>query len=103
MNIVTIPATGNDPIKLDTTPLAGGFGREAKVLLGSNTGVASGVLLQGHAGMPDGSVPTTGDAGWYTVLSAPQTGPMTEIEDLPMYIRKGGATLTGPITLEGVQ
>ena len=103
MNIITIPATGNTPIKLDTTPLAGGYGREAKVHLGSNTGVATGVLLQGHPGMPDGSTPAAGDAGWATLLSAPQTSPVVEIEDLPMWIRKGGATLTGPLTLEGVQ
>lgn len=103
MNLITIPATGTDPIKLDTTPLAGGHGREAKVHLGDNVNVASGVLLEGHDGMPDGSEPESADDGWYDLLEAPQTAPVVEIDDLPMWIRKGGATLTAPIVLEGVQ
>lgn len=98
MNILNI-AAGADPIKLDTTPLAGGFGREAKVNLGANT---AGVVLEGHDGMADGSTPTEGDEGWYTVLEAPFAGVVVEIEDLPMWIRPG-AGATGPITLEGVQ
>ena len=103
MNIVTVPASGTDPIKLDVTPLAGGWGRECKAHLGSNTGVSTGVLLQGHDGMADGSDPPSNDAGWFDLLEAPQTAPVVEIEDTPMWVRKGGATLTGPITLEGVQ
>lgn len=102
-NTVTIPATGTDPILLNVTPLAGGSGREAKANLGSNTGVATGVLLEGHNGLPSNGTPGSGDAGWFTVLSAPQTAPVVEIADLPQWIRKGAATLTGPITLEGVQ
>ena len=103
MNIITIPATGTDPIKLDTTPAAGGWGREGKAHLGSNTGVSSGVLLQGHDGLASGAEPASGDAGWYDLLEAPQTASVVEIADLPLYIRKGGATLTAPIVIEGVQ
>lgn len=103
MNIVTVPASGTDPIKLDVTPLAGGWGRECKAHLGSNTGVANGVLLEGHPPTDDGAEPDSGSTGWYTLLEAPQTAPVVEIEDTPGWVRKGGATLTGPITLEGVQ
>lgn len=103
MNLKTIPATGTTPVKMDVTPLAGGHGREAKLNMGSNTGVATGVLLQGHNGLPAGGVPDAGDAGWFTLLSAPQTGPVVHLEDLPLFVRKGAATLTSPIVIEGVQ
>ena len=98
MNLLTIAADA-DPIKLDTTPLAGGFGREAKAHLGGNS---AGVVLEGHDGMPDGSTPLEDDEGWYTVLEAPFDGTVVEIEDLPMWVRPG-AGATGPIVLEGVQ
>lgn len=107
-NIKVIPATGTDPVKFDTTPLAGGHGREAKANLGSNVGVSTGVLLQGHNGidaghLPSGAVPPSDDDGWFDLLTAPQTGPVVEIEDLPLFVRKGDATLSGPISIEGVQ
>ena len=102
-NTKTIPATGTTPVLMDTTPLAGGHGREAKVHLGANVGVATGVLLQGHNGVPGDGVPGSGDAGWFTLLSAPQTAAVVEVADLPQWVRKGGATLASPIVIEGVQ
>lgn len=107
-NIKVIPATGTEPVKFNTTPLAGGYGREAKVHLGDNAEVEEGVLLQGHNGIdaghqPSGETPPSGDSGWFDLLVAPQSGPVVEIEDLPLFVRKGGATLSGPISIEGVQ
>ena len=99
-NIVTITTT--DAVKLDVSPVAGGWGREGKANLGDNAAVESGVLLEGHDGLPDGSEPESGDAGWYTLLEAPQAAPVVEIADLPLYIR-GGAAIAGAVAIEGVQ
>lgn len=88
-------------VRMDTTPLLGGAGREAKLDLGANVGVASGVLLEGNntnANEGD-AAPTT---GWTTLLSAPQTSPVVEIADLPAWVRSGAA-LTSPVTVIGVQ
>lgn len=101
-NIVTITDADTDPVKLDVSPVAGGWGREAKANLGDNAAVESGVLLEGHDGLPNGEVPESDDDGWYTLLEAPLAAPVVEIADLPMFIR-AGAALDGPIAIEGVQ
>lgn len=101
-NIVTITSDDTDGVKLDVSPVAGGWGREGKAHLGDNAAVATGVLLEGHDGLPDGSVPEQADDGWYTLLEAPQDAPVVEIADLPMFIR-AGAAIAGPIAIEGVQ
>ena len=89
---------------MNTTPLLGGLGREAKCLLAGNSGVTTGVLLQGCPKTASGGAPLAGDPNWTTLLSgvAGGNGAMVEIAELPDYVRLGAAA-TGPIDLEGVQ
>jgi len=99
----TITVSGTNIVALNKTPLLGGQGREGLAHLGGNESVTSGVLLQGHPGLATGATPSTGDAGWVTLLSgAAALGPVVEIADLPKFVKLGAAA-TGPITLEGVQ
>lgn len=101
-NVKTLP-TGGTIVKLNKTPLLGGWGREGLANLGDNTAVTTGVLLQGHEAPADGSTPAAGSSGWFTLLSAAANlAPVVEIADLPDFIRTGAAA-TAPITLEGVQ
>ena len=100
LNVKTV-LTDEVAIRMDKTPLLGGAGREAKLNLGANVGVASGVLLEGNntnANEGD-AAPST---GWTTLLSAPQTAPTLQINDLPAWVRSGAA-LTSPVVVEGVQ
>lgn len=102
-NIVTIAATQTDPVLLNETPLAGGSGREAKAHLGAdNAALATGVVLEGHNGIPSDGAPDGGDAGWFTVLEGPFDAEVVEIDDLPQWVRVGAA-VAGPVVLEGVQ
>ncbi|GAB3054124.1 hypothetical protein [Stenotrophomonas tumulicola] len=101
-NVKTLPI-GGTIVKLNKTPLLGGWGREGLANLGANTAVATGVLLQGHEAPADGSTPGAASTGWFTLLSgAADLAPVVEIADLPDFIRTG-ADATAPITLEGVQ
>lgn len=99
-NVKTILIT-EVAVRMDKTPLLGGSGREAKLDLGANVGVATGVLLEGNNTNTDkgAAAPTT---GWTTLLSAPQTSPIVEIADLPAWVRSGTA-LTSSVTVVGVQ
>lgn len=95
---------GEDAILLNTTPLAGGHGRNAMAHLGANGSVATGVLIEGHDGVHRDGTPEADDDGWYPVLEGATggNGPVVEIHDLPQWIRAGDAA-TADITLEGVQ
>lgn len=101
-NIVTITDADTAAVKLDVSPVAGGWGREAKLHLGDNTAVEAGVLLEGHDGLANGDTPGIADDGWYTLLEAPQTAAVVEVADLPLFVRTGAAQ-DGPIAIEGVQ
>ncbi len=99
--IKNIPADGTI-VALDTTPLLGGQGREGIAHLGDNAGTA-GVILEGHAVLPDGGVPEEDSEGWTALLTATaDTGAVVEIADLPDFIRVGAAA-TADVSLEGVQ
>lgn len=96
-NLKTIEDT--TAVLMDTTPLAGGSGREAKVHLGDNLAVVSGVLLEGNNGVPHEGAPST---GWYTLIEGGGDAAIIEVLDLPQWVRLGGAA-TDPIVMEGVQ
>lgn len=115
MNLLTIEAdvtTVNvgDPIKLDKTPLAGGYGREAKVHVPTRP-LTSVVELQGHGFTEDNNqtAPAGDSAGWQTLATIEDDTPQVfELAGLPAWIRYSTTTLDadGPdvlITLEGVQ
>lgn len=114
-NILTITAAvttvnNGDPIKLNTTPLAGGHGREAKVHVPTRP-LTSTVLLQGHGETANGNqaAPAADSAGWATIATIEDdTAQLFELADLPAWIRYRTSALDadGPnviITIEGVQ
>lgn len=95
------------PQRLNTTPLQGGHGREAKYSIPvlPLTGVFK---LQGHDSA-EAAAPASNDTGWYDVLTIDASaGQVGEIADLPSWIRTSTTTADadGPdvaVYLEGVQ
>lgn len=97
---ITSTTTGH---AMDTTPLLGGLGREAKAHLGANTAVTTGILLEGCDKTETGAAPAADDPRWASLVSgAADLSPVVEIADLPDFVRLGPAA-TDPISLEGVQ
>lgn len=101
--IITIPSD-ETAVAMDRTPHLGGHGRNAVAQLGANGSVTSGVILEGHNGMPSDGEPAEDDDGWFTLLSgvAGGHGPTAEIADLPHWVRSGAAA-TAPVKIQGIQ
>lgn len=101
--ILTIPNDGT-AVAMERTPHLGGHGRNAVAQLGANGSVTSGVILQGHNGLPADGTPAQGDSGWFALLSgvAGGNGPTAEIADLPHWVRTGSAA-TAPVKIQGIQ
>lgn len=102
---LTTGATGAQAgIRLNKTPLHGGFGREGMLQLAAAPAAGATVLIQGHPS-PLADTPASGDAGWYTIVTLTSTSKLRqEIADLPYWIRVNVSVSTaGTITadLEG--
>lgn len=95
-------------VHLNTTPLAGGAGREAKYSIPALP-ITSTVLVQGHGALADKGTPATDSASWETILTITSASDAVgEIEDLPEWVRLRTSVLDadGPdvaVYLEGVQ
>jgi hypothetical protein len=95
-------ATGaQDPIRLDKTPLHGGYGREGILQLAAAVPAGVTLLIQGHPS-PLPEAPLIGDAAWYTIATlVPATKLRQEIADLPYWIRVNtSAAATGTVTID---
>lgn len=104
---IPVPATvsAGAAVRLNTTPLLGGQGREGKLSL-PNGGLGSGVVqIQGAPRPTSGGAPANGDYTTILTLNS-SSAAMVEILDLPDYIRANVTTAPSAATnlvLEGVQ
>jgi len=92
-------------IKLNKTPLLGGQGWSASLENQAPVGGAGVVLIQGHDQV-GGSVPASGDAGWYTIATLNAAAPLVQEIELPNFIRTNVSVIgTGTVTINlyGVQ
>ena len=99
---LSITATGAQPgIRLNTTPLHGGFGREGMLQLAAAVGGSGTVLIQGHPS-PLSTLPASGDAAWSTILTLTSASKLRqEIPDLPYWIRVNVSVVgTGTVTID---
>ncbi len=95
-------ATGAQaPIRLNKTPLHGGYGREAMLQLAAAVPAGVTVLIQGHPSPLD-DTPSTGDAAWATIATlVPATKLRQELADLPYWIRVNiSVASAGAVTID---
>lgn len=94
-------------VDLSQTPWGpGGAGRNGTVVLNDAPGGAATVKIQGHPGLADKTVPASGDAGWYDILTLVAASPKEQEIALPRYIRYNITVLgTGTLNafVRGVQ
>lgn len=105
VDALDITATGaGEPVRLNVTPFAGGFGREALMHLPAAVGGSGEVDIEGHWS-PSSEEPADDDDGWEAIVTLDASSPLLqELSDLPAWIRANVTTAgTGTLTvvLEG--
>ena len=99
---LTTGATGAQAgIRLNKTPLHGGFGREGMLQLAAAPASGATVLIQGHPS-PLADTPASGSADWYTIATLTNSSKLRqEISDLPYWVRVNVSVSTaGTVTID---
>lgn len=105
INLCTALSTGatgaQAGIRLNKTPLQGGFGREGMLQIAAPIAAGATVLIQGHPS-PLADTPASGDSGWATIATLTSTSKLRqELVDLPYWIRVNVSVLTaGTVTID---